>query len=78
VDVRLHSLLDTFVRLQNVSVSIVISVCPSARRYSGSAGRIFIKIFTLSYFKRVQLSFKLTIIRVTSHEDLCTFVIISC
>ena len=50
--------LGPFVKLQHVSVSTVIYVCPSARRNSSPTGRIFIK-FGILFLKIFQDSSRL-------------------
>jgi len=70
-------ILDPFVMLQNVFVSTVISVCPSARRNSSPSGWILknSEFLFLKPYKNFQFSLNFVITNWTLHGDLGTFMI---
>jgi hypothetical protein len=67
--------------LPNVTISFVLSVCPSTWNNLAATGQIFMK-FDIKLFwksaKKIQVSLNLTRITGTLHEDQNTFLIISC
>jgi hypothetical protein len=78
--------LSAFAKLRKATTSVVMSVCPSVRPSAwnnwASIGRILIKfdiwVFFENLLRKFNLNENLTRILGTLHEDLCTFMIISC
>jgi hypothetical protein len=68
-------------KLRTATISLAMSVCLSAWRNSAATGWIFHEILYLSICRKsvekIQV-LKSDKIMGTSHEDLCTFMVISC
>ena len=75
------SFLGAFAKFQKATVRFVKSFCPPSWNTSAPTGRIFMKcdisVFFETFSRKFKFHYNLTRIILTSHGDLCTFMIIS-
>jgi hypothetical protein len=69
--------LDAFAKLRKLTISYVMSVCPSAWNSTPTGRIIYIMYFSKICWKKIQVSLKSNKNNGTLHDDLCTFMIIS-